>query len=405
MFSYIFGNSINALRREPVRIYAFTLLQAFMTGMARIACGLIPLASTIISQTIDAGMRNLFLSVYKGEEITTKKMLVGFNNTKHVAGGMMWRLMWLSIWSAIGVACLIIPVLGIIVCIAMLCVKIYKSYGYCFMPYILVNEPDLPVTDALNKSKSMTNGYKGSMFLADLILNIIPYVYFFIVLLVLIASTGIFSVRSRGLYGGLYAAQRLSAFSGLYVFLIVIFLIIGVILLIASKMLSGIVNAGYYYEVTQNPGGFNSMDRFGGSNNYGSMGRNNYSRQNAPYTPSNSRKYESRRDGQYGHEPIGDHYQARDAQPRRISVNEPPRESIPAGAYRAPSRGERHYDERRQAERAQAERAQAEKVQAERRQAERAQADRSGGHMYGEKKTQDTNSQSRYRSDKNDRIY
>lgn len=381
MFSYIFGNSINALRREPVRVYAFTLLQAFMSGMTRIACGLIPLASTIISQTIDAGMRNLFLSVYKGEEITTKKMLVGFNNTKHVAGGMMWRLMWLSIWSSIGVACLIIPVLGIFGCIAMLCVMIYKSYGYSFMPYILVNEPELPVTAALDKSKSMTNGYKGSMFMADLILVIIPVVYFIIVLLVLIASTGIFSVKSKGIYGGLYTAQRLSTFSGLYIFLTVVFLLIGVILLIASKMLRGIVNAGYYYEITQNPGGFNEMGSVAGSYNYGGMGRNDYGRQNTPYTSSNSQKQEGYYGSQYGHAPIGDNYRRRD--------NQTPRESIPAGTYRAPVRGERHYDER---------------AQAERRQTERMRADGSN-RAYSEKKNQDTIPQSRYKSDENDRIY
>lgn len=45
---------------------------------------------------------------------------------------------------------------------------VVMSYAYRMVPYILSEDPTLPIEEAINKSKSMTNGIKMDMFVLDL---------------------------------------------------------------------------------------------------------------------------------------------------------------------------------------------------------------------------------------------
>ena len=102
-------------------------------------------------------MANIFLRGYRGQEISSTLMFEGFSKKfGRNAGGMGWRILWLLIWA-------LIPIAGIIIAYV-------KFYSYRFVPYIMLTEPDIQATEALKKSMVQTNGYKGKMFVADLLI-------------------------------------------------------------------------------------------------------------------------------------------------------------------------------------------------------------------------------------------
>ena len=45
---------------------------------------------------------------------------------------------------------------------------IIKSYSYCMVPYILAENPDMPATEVISRSRDMMNGNKMQAFLLDL---------------------------------------------------------------------------------------------------------------------------------------------------------------------------------------------------------------------------------------------
>ena len=73
-----------------------------------------------------------------------------------------------------------IPLAGIVL-------AVIKFYSYRFVPYIMLAEPDLPATEVLKKSITQTNGYKGKMFLADLIIGaaivVLTIIFYFIMMI------------------------------------------------------------------------------------------------------------------------------------------------------------------------------------------------------------------------------
>jgi len=119
--------------------------------------GILPIVWLPVVLVLELGMANIFLRGYRGNEISSTLLFEGFSNKfARNAGGMGWRMLWLLIWG-------LIPVAGIFIAIV-------KFYSYRFVPYIMLTEPDIPATEALKKSMIQTNGYKGKMFVADLLI-------------------------------------------------------------------------------------------------------------------------------------------------------------------------------------------------------------------------------------------
>ncbi len=248
MFSYVLSNSINAFRHSPVRIYGFTLLKNFMVILAYVM-GILPIISVPVVLIIDAGMSAVFLDVYNGKQPESKKLLSGFKSVKQVGGGMLWRWLWINIWTISGVILsFIIPIIGVIVSVIFVVISKYKSYCYAFTPYILIQNKEIDATDALNKSKSMTTGYKGSMFLTDLVFLAIPVLYYLLVVLIvaLIGTASDYSISGLILNRGMGMASSLGV-------LLIILLMIGTFIGIASSVLRGIAAAGYYNEALRSP--------------------------------------------------------------------------------------------------------------------------------------------------------
>ena len=63
--------------------------------------------------------------------------------------------LWIFIWA-------LIPIAGIVI-------AFIKYYSYRFVPYILLSDQEISATDALEKSKAQTSGYRVKIFLVDLI--------------------------------------------------------------------------------------------------------------------------------------------------------------------------------------------------------------------------------------------
>jgi len=125
--------------------------------MLAIMFGIFPLIWLPIVLVLELGMANIFLRGYRGHEINSALLFEGFRaKFARNAGGMGWRALWLLIW------CLI-PLAGPIIAVV-------KFYSYRFVPYIMLTEPDILATDALKKSMIQTRGYRGKMFIADLLI-------------------------------------------------------------------------------------------------------------------------------------------------------------------------------------------------------------------------------------------
>jgi len=125
--------------------------------------GVIPLIWLPVLLVLELGMANIFLSGYRGKEISSAQLFEGFSNKfARNAGGMAWKSLWVLIW-------FLIPFAGIVL-------AIIKYYSYRFVPYIMLENPEITATEALKKSMRQTQGYKGKMFLADFLIILAIFV-------------------------------------------------------------------------------------------------------------------------------------------------------------------------------------------------------------------------------------
>jgi len=125
-----------------------------MTVLA-VAFGIVPIIWLPVFMVLQLGMANIYLRGYRGDAISSTLLFEGFGKKfARNAGGMGWRYLWVIVWS-------FVPIMNIV-----------KFYSYRFVPYIMLTEPDILATEALKKSIAQTNGYKGKMFLADLLIGL-----------------------------------------------------------------------------------------------------------------------------------------------------------------------------------------------------------------------------------------
>ena len=181
-------------------LWGLSLLCGLLTTLASLF-GILPIIYLPINYVLQVGMCSIFLAGYRGKNFNSDDLFKGFKDFWHCAGGMAWMYLWILIWA-------LIPVAGIVM-------AIIKAYSYRFVPYILVEEKDISAAEALRKSMRMTQGYKGTMFAADIIVCVvyavvavllsllahIPYlgIIFAIALLLLNIAFGVFGSLVFGL--------------------------------------------------------------------------------------------------------------------------------------------------------------------------------------------------------------
>lgn len=152
----IYSRAFAVLRKKPFLLWGISLLAMLLSALSVPLLGVIPAASIAVSMLLQTAMTLIYLRGYRGEEIAVTQLFDTFKDwktVKRVLCGMGWASLWIFLWS-------LIPVVGIVF-------GIIRTYEYRLTPYILMHEPDVPITEAIKVSREKTRGYKAKMFGAD----------------------------------------------------------------------------------------------------------------------------------------------------------------------------------------------------------------------------------------------
>ncbi|MBQ9393872.1 MAG: hypothetical protein IJU18_07795 [Oscillospiraceae bacterium] len=172
MIMEIYKKAFAVLMKKPLRLWGISLLCIVLTSVGAVLFGIIPGVALAISLLLETSMTLIFLRGYRGQEVGTLNLFDCFrdwNTIKRVLCGMGWMMLWIFLWG-------LIPVVGWIF-------AIIRTYEYRLTPYILMQEPDVKPTDAIKISKARTEGWKGKMFGADILVVVLFYVAMLIVML------------------------------------------------------------------------------------------------------------------------------------------------------------------------------------------------------------------------------
>ena len=159
------GLTLKTLMKKPVQLWGLSLLGVILQSLSNLLCAVPPILGMGVSSTLSAGMENVFLDAYHQKDINSKQIFSGFSSGKsflRIAGGMLWRTLWLFLWALFA----LIPIVGWVIAPIMLVVK---GISYSFTPYLLLRKKDISPLDALKRSMEMTKGYRGKIFLTYLI--------------------------------------------------------------------------------------------------------------------------------------------------------------------------------------------------------------------------------------------
>lgn len=268
MIAYVYKRCLNILMSKPLMLWGLSLLSSVLTVLCVLLCWL-PIICIPINLVLNAGVSMIYLDGYKGKTVNSDQLFKGFTNFWHVAGGMAWRKLWLFLWGMISSACIVVimttagvfsalsfldrynyylfstyGVYGgythqsynfsagtILICLvaavaAIVGIIIYyiKNYSYCFTPYILMEHPEYSATEALRVSMKETKGFRGTLFISDLICIICLIIFdIFCILLSMIPGIGF------------------------------LFTIIMILVQITAPLFLGLVHAGFYVEITGIP--------------------------------------------------------------------------------------------------------------------------------------------------------
>ena len=159
------GLTLKTLMKKPVQLWGLSLLGVILQSLSNLLCAVPPILGMGVSSTLSAGMENVFLDAYHQKEINSKQIFSGFSSGKsflRIAGGMLWRTLWLFLWTLFA----LIPIVGWVIAPIML---VIKGISYSFTPYLLLRKKDISPLDALKRSMEMTKGYRAKIFLTYLI--------------------------------------------------------------------------------------------------------------------------------------------------------------------------------------------------------------------------------------------
>lgn len=133
-------------------IFAYTLLVIAIIALVAFIPILGAVALIILSPALDMGLIYLFMDVRNGEELKISTLFKAFSENFGKAWCLYFLMnLFISLWSLL----FIIP--GFV-----------KAYSYSMAPYILAENPEISALEAINRSKEMTMGYKGDLFVLDL---------------------------------------------------------------------------------------------------------------------------------------------------------------------------------------------------------------------------------------------
>ena len=213
MILTIYKEALAVLAKKPVRLWGISLLSGVLAFVGSTLFGLIPGVGLAIGLLLSTGMTMVYLHGFRGEEVQSVQLFDccrDWKTVKRVLGGMGWMALWVFLWG-------LIPIVGVVF-------AIIKIYAWRLTPYILVLEPDVPVTQAIKVSEARTEGYKGRMFGAD----ILPTLAFYAAL---------------GILGLLAALPFVGWLFGLAAALL------GIVFALFIGLFKGLVKSGFYEKI------------------------------------------------------------------------------------------------------------------------------------------------------------
>lgn len=162
MIKTIYLRAANVLLKKPFVLWGISLLEILLSAVAWVLFGTVMGAALAITWLLSTSMTMIFLSGYRKQEVKCVQLFDAFRDwatIKRVLGGMGWMYLWIFLWA-------LIPLVGWIF-------AIIRVYRYRLTPYILMTEPDVPPTQAIQVSAQRTHGYKGKMFGADILVYVL----------------------------------------------------------------------------------------------------------------------------------------------------------------------------------------------------------------------------------------
>lgn len=214
MMMTIYGRALKVLLKKPFKLWGLSLLAIALSGALSALCGFaVPILGIAVGLLISTAMTIIYLRGYRGEDVDVLQLFACFKDwatAKRVLLGLGWMYLWIFLWS-------LIPIVGPIF-------ALIRIYEYRLTPYILVFEPEVPITEAIKVSSQKTMGYKLQMWLAD-------FVY-----------AALFGIAAFVL--GLFSAIPVL---GLLFALVLIVLCIAFIVL--APLFAGLVQAAFYEEI------------------------------------------------------------------------------------------------------------------------------------------------------------
>ena len=209
----VYKKVLAVFKEKPFLLWGLSLLAVLLEAIGVVLCGPVLLLGLAIVFLFDAAVALIYLRGYRRQQVETSMLFDTFRSwdtVKRVVLGMGWMHLWILIWG-------LIPIAGIYFAIK-------KAYAFRLTPYILIFEPEVSVTDAIKVSEQRTEGYKGKMFLSELL------VFAAVILCVLIL--------------GSFAAIRYIG----WIFALVLFVFILCVAAFKSMFL-GLLRAAYYEEI------------------------------------------------------------------------------------------------------------------------------------------------------------
>ncbi len=214
MLTTIYGRALNVLLKKPFKLWGISLLAVLLSGVLGGLCGFaIPILGVSVGLLIGTSMTVIFLRGYRGQEVGVLQLFECFkdwNTIKRVLLGLGWMYLWVFLWA-------LIPIVGPFI-------ALIRMYEYRLTPYILVFEPNVPITDAIKISAQKTDGYKMQMFLAD-----------FVYILLYWAAT--------------FVLGMLSGIPGVGPLFVLALLVLSIAFIALSPLFIGLVQAAFYEEI------------------------------------------------------------------------------------------------------------------------------------------------------------
>jgi len=148
------GNAKSALQgKGGVMVLALLLflVLCFAAGLATIIPIVGFIGTILITPALELGLIIMTLNIAKLKSVQVSDIFSGFNNILKAFGVMFMVALFTFLWSLL----LVVP--GII-----------ASYRYSMALYILADNPEIGVMEAIARSKEITKGYKWSFFVLQL---------------------------------------------------------------------------------------------------------------------------------------------------------------------------------------------------------------------------------------------